>query len=56
MARTSEKPEYTLFLAVPSDVFGAFFTLPLPQLAIQQYAIKLFTFDPDMEIIQKWIN
>ncbi len=43
-----------LYLAVPSDVYSAFFLLPFIQAAIRRYQLKLLVFDDEREEITQW--
>ena len=54
MALEQEEPERTLYLAVPSDVYDSFFTLPFAQLAIRRHGIRLIVFHPEQERIVRW--
>jgi hypothetical protein len=54
MALDQEEPERTLFLAVPSDAYDAFFTLPFAQTAIRYHRLKLLVYHPERELIVRW--
>ena len=49
-------PERILYLAVPISSFETFFSLELPQLVIKENNLKLIIFEPEKEVIVKWIN
>jgi hypothetical protein len=50
------EPERTLFLAVPQDVYKAFFTLEFGLAAIERYQLKLIVYHVKKEVIVKWQN
>lgn len=45
-----------LYLAVPSNIFEKKFSIPAFQLILHETKMKLIVFDPDVQIIVKWIN
>ena len=49
-----EEPERILYLAVPVEIYEAFFVRRFVQLIIQEYQLKLIIFDPDQEVIEEW--
>ncbi|MFN6463237.1 MAG: XisH family protein [Nostoc sp. DedVER02] len=51
-----KEPERILYLAVPLATYEDFFSRQLPQLSIHEYHLKLLVFDPENEVIVKWIN
>jgi hypothetical protein len=48
------EPSRLLYLAVPIDIFNTFFQERFTQLAIQQYDLKIFAYDPNSEEIVQW--
>lgn len=56
VALRSKDPERQLFLAVPLDVYQAFFSRPFVQAVCEEYALTLLTFDPQTEEICTWIK
>ncbi len=56
VALRQKDPERRLFLAVPLDVYQAFFTRPFVQTVCQEYALTLLTFDPQTEEVCAWIK
>lgn len=44
-----------IFLAVPQSAFDEIFSLPIGQIAIEEAEINLVVFDPEQEVIQRWI-
>jgi hypothetical protein len=56
VALRHKEPERQLFLAVPLDVYQAFFRRPFVQAVCQEYALTLLTFDPQTEEICTWIK
>ncbi|MDY6805680.1 MAG: XisH family protein [Cyanobacteriota bacterium] len=45
-----------LYLAVDEEIYNTFFTLLLPQTAIQQYQLKLIIYELEKEEIVEWKN
>lgn len=56
VALKEKEPERQLFLAVPLDVYQAFFRRRFIQAVCQEYHITLLTFDPQTEEICSWIK
>ena len=49
------RPGWTLFLAIPEEALQDVFDEPLGRLVIQELGVQLFGFDPDAEVITRWI-
>ena len=49
-------PDRILYLAVPTDIFNAFFQERFIQAAIVQYELKIIVYDPKSEEILQWKN
>jgi hypothetical protein len=49
------EPDRALYLAVPDDVLEDLFVGPLGQLLLKRNLVQLFGFDPQAEVITKWI-
>ncbi len=56
LALKAREPARTLYLAVPLDIYKAFFTLEFGQAAIQDYQLKLILYQVEQEVIVKWQN
>ncbi|RWX46488.1 XisH protein [Candidatus Electrothrix marina] len=56
VALRQKEPERQLFLAVPLDVYQAFFRRPFVQSVCSEYNLTLITFDPQTEEICTWIK
>lgn len=54
LALKEQEPDRRLFLAVPSDVYEAFFSLPFTQTIIKRYQLKLIVYKIKEEVIIKW--
>ena len=50
------EPERTLFLAVPTDAYHGFLQRQAIRLIMKESEINLLVYDPDIEVIQAWIN
>ena len=44
-----------LYLAIPQLAYEQIFTIPLGQILIQTNTLRLIVFDPDREVVLKWI-
>lgn len=55
-ALSEQDPERKLYLAVPNDTYTSFFAIRLVQNVIQTYGLKIITYNPDLEVIVKWIK
>lgn len=53
---SQKEPRRELYLAVPRTTYETFFKLELIQMVIQSQNIKLLIYDPEMEVIQRWIS
>lgn len=51
----NKDPDRILYLAVPQEVYNTFFQSLLAQSVIQKYQIKLIVYDPENEVITKWL-
>ena len=51
-----KEPDRVLYMAVPVYAFETFFSLELPQLIVEEKNLKLIIFEPEEEVIVKWIN
>ncbi|MCI5157450.1 MAG: fatty-acid oxidation protein subunit alpha [Candidatus Electrothrix sp. AUS1_2] len=56
VALKQKEPERGLFLAVPLDVYESFFRRPFVQSVLSEYAVRLLTFDPQLEEVRSWIK
>jgi hypothetical protein len=45
-----------LYLAVPSSTYESFFKLEFTQIIIREQALKLFVYNPELEVIEQWID
>ncbi len=55
-ALSQEQPERKLYLAVPSTTYETFFKLELVQIVIQSQNLKLLIYEPEQEVIERWIK
>jgi XisH protein len=56
LALEINEPERTLYLAIPINVYEAFFQREFAQLSVERYQIKRIVYDPKNEVITQWIN
>jgi XisH protein len=56
LALEDVEPERILYLAVPDDVYRAFFRSTFIQRAIVKYELLLVVYDPIQEVITQWIK
>jgi XisH protein len=54
-ALESQDPHRQLFLAVSQAIYAKHFQKPIFQLAIAHNKINMIVYDPDLEMILKWI-
>ncbi len=52
----ARRPDWILFLAVPEDVANEVFDAPLGRLMVDDQSIRFFGFDPQREVITRWIH
>jgi XisH protein len=52
----SEEPDRILYLAVPQDTYQIFLRFEPAKTVIERYEIRLITYDPNNEVIDKWIE
>ncbi len=50
------EPSRILYLAVPQVIYDTFFQSLLVQSVIEKYQIKLIIYDPENEVIVKWLT
>lgn len=50
------EPERTVWLAIPQMAWEEFFQRPFIQKSIQRYKIEILVFDPQNEILLRWIK
>ncbi|WP_026082857.1 XisH family protein [Mastigocladopsis repens] len=55
-ALRQKQPERELYLAVPSTTYETFFKLELVQIVIQSQNLKLLIYEPEQEVIERWIR
>lgn len=51
-----KEPQRVLYLAVPLETYEEFFPEEVVCLSVQENAVKLIVFDPDLEEVTKWIS
>jgi hypothetical protein len=56
VALKDQEPERHLYLAIPMDIYQAFFTRRFVQLVCQEYQLTEIVFDPKQEVILSWIK
>lgn len=55
VALEDQHPGRTLYLAVPVEIYESFFRLEFGQIVVQRYQLKLIVYDPNQEVIIKWL-
>ncbi len=48
-------PDRTLYIAVPSNVYYAFFQRPFAQLVIQRIHMNIMVYDIQQEVVEAWM-
>lgn len=56
IALKSQRPQRTLFLAIPGDTWSSFFTLPFVQEALRRHDVNVLVCDVKQEVIESWIR
>lgn len=56
LALSQDDPERALYLAVPEDAYGRFFTLQFIQDALRYNAVRCLVYDVQTEGIVRWQN
>ena len=46
----------SLYLAIPTLIYEAFFQREFLKISVERYQIKLIVYEPVNEVIEKWIN
>lgn len=52
----AKSSEYELYLAIASRVYNGGFQKKISQLIVETNRVKLLVFDPESEVIERWIN
>lgn len=55
-ALEEQEPERELFLAVSQDIYTKHFQKPIFKLAVQRNKINLLVYEPNQEVILRWIK
>jgi hypothetical protein len=56
IALREKEPERQLYLAVPLDIYNAFFSRRFIQTVCTEYQVKLLVFDPSIGEVYTWIK
>lgn len=56
VALKDQEPDRQVYLAIPLDIYDAFFTRRFVQLVCQEYHLTEIVFDPNQEVIRTWIK
>lgn len=51
-----KEPHRVLYLAVSLEIYEGFFSRQLPQISLQEYQVNVVVFEPESEVIVRWIN
>lgn len=51
-----KEPGRELYLAVPVDIYSAFFSLAFTKGVVEQYNVKLLVYDPEKKEVSLWIR
>ena len=46
----------SLYLAIPTLIYEAFFQKEVLKISVERYQIKLIVYEPVSEVIERWIN
>jgi hypothetical protein len=56
IALNHEEPQRSLYMAVPTSTYSAFFVHPFAQDAVQRNSLHLIVYDPEAEALVRWVN
>lgn len=56
LALNAQDPQRILYLAVPDDVYTAFFLLPFAQASLREHQLRIVVYNPVTEVIVQWID
>ncbi len=56
VALENKDPTRLLYLAVPQEVYSSFFQSLLARAVVDKYQIRLLVYDPESEVITKWLT
>ncbi|TAE59411.1 MAG: fatty-acid oxidation protein subunit alpha [Nostocales cyanobacterium] len=56
LALEAIEPDRILYMAVPFEVYQTFFQLEFTQIALKRYQVLLVVYEPENEVIIKWIK
>jgi hypothetical protein len=56
LALKAQEPERALYLAVPTDIFEGFFSLPFTQAAVKEHGLRILVYDSNKEEIVRWTS
>ncbi len=49
-----KEPERLLYLAVPSETYNSFFSLPFIRECVEEYCFRMIVYDTEEEVITEW--
>ena len=52
----NKDPDRRLYLAIPEEVYNTFFQSLLAKSVVQKYQVRLMIYDPEHEVIVKWLS
>ena len=55
-ALREKEPERNLYLAVDTETYDDFFTLPFIQLQMQEFKLKIVVYDTEIKEIVRWLS
>ncbi len=53
---SDQYPEHVLYLAVPFDAYTSLFTTQFVRSIIESQNLKLLIYEPDREVIERWLS
>ncbi len=53
---SEQYPEHMLYLAVPFDAYTSLFTTQFVRSIIESQNLKLLVYEPDREVIERWLS
>jgi glucose-6-phosphate 1-dehydrogenase len=52
----NKDPSRQLYLAVPEEIYNTFFQSLLAKSVVQKYQVRLMIYDPENEVIVRWLS
>ena len=51
-----QDPDRVLYLGVPLNIYESFFKLEFTRIIIHEQELKILVYNPEMEVVEQWLN